>query len=214
MTIENPVLEYHRGTSADHLDRFEGQWQKLWDHKMSVKSGFGKVALFTTCSHAKPYGKSWIHMQLRKMLWEHELLEYVDIIHVSSAGLIPSEYGEHYPFCAYDWNDAVATTQERAAYMARAEMRLHHWLPHLIPSYYKSAVTYFNESDDNNPVFQALVSDRKPSGLEVDRLSFVLGKELPPIQWALAPDVDDCLVANDNTKLLRQAIRTSIHRWS
>jgi hypothetical protein len=64
-----------------------------------------QVALFTVCSYAKPYSMSFIHTDIRQALLREGLLEKIDYIHVSNAGIIPHEAERWYPAVAYDWNN-------------------------------------------------------------------------------------------------------------
>lgn len=104
------------------------------------------------------------------------MLDRVAIVHVSSAGLIPTECALDYPFCAYDWNDAEATHEERQAYIERAKLRLF-WLLH--KRLFSAHIAYFIESDDN---WQAV--NIFPQIIKVS----------VPVQsakvWELHPDVD------------------------
>lgn len=181
------VLEYHKGTSAGHLDFFEPHWARLWDKHDSKGK---QICLLTTCSHAKPYGKSAIHMGIRRALWESALLDHVDIVHVSSAGLIPTESGLDYPFCAYDWNDTEATQRERDAYVERALERMLRWVPRFADRYTK-LVAYFEPADDNRKMLR-----------QFPQIEVLDTAPMPKLPWALHHDVDDCLIQAPNLDLL------------
>lgn len=61
-------------------------------------------AFFTICSWAKPYSASYIHRGIRKAFREGKILNEIDYIHISSAGIIPAE-AELWAV-NYDWNNS------------------------------------------------------------------------------------------------------------
>src|SRR5688572_2624627 len=64
-----------------------------------------EYAIFTTCSWAKPFSQSYVHTPIRLALYDAGLLNSLDYVHISTAGVIPHECETWYPFCAYDWNN-------------------------------------------------------------------------------------------------------------
>ena len=62
-------------------------------------------AFFTICSWGKPYSRSYVHNRIREGLYNADLLDKVDYIHMSSAGIVPFDCELWYPFFSYDWNN-------------------------------------------------------------------------------------------------------------
>jgi len=62
-------------------------------------------AFFTICSWGKPYSRSYVHNRIREGLFDANLLDKVDYIHMSSAGIVPFDCELWYPFFSYDWNN-------------------------------------------------------------------------------------------------------------
>lgn len=186
------VPEYHVGTSKSHVDRFDTEYVKLWEN-FEPKS---RVCLLTTCSHAKPYAKSYIHMKIRERLYDACLLDQVQIVHVTNAGLIPEQFSDVYPFCAYDWDDRLATQEERMYYVERAKVRLENLMA---LGLFDTFVTYFNPDDDN----LIYLNDLKGiANIAVER------KDALP--WEVDPDVDTCLTAVTNLNKLVGALVSEI----
>jgi len=106
-----------------------------------------RVALLTVCSWAKPYSQSHIHRAIRQDLMttgpKGGLLNQIDYIHLSSAGVIPHACEKWYPFTAYDWNnarvDTEALTEALEVYIAERLMRF----VKRFESHYSHWVTYF-----------------------------------------------------------------------
>jgi len=62
-----------------------------------------KYAFFTVCSWGKPYSASYIHRGIRHALRKGGVLDKLDYIHISSAGVVPAD-AELWAV-NYDWNN-------------------------------------------------------------------------------------------------------------
>ena len=93
--------EFLQGTGPYYLDHPE--IIQLNKAILAVFKPRHTVAFFTTCSWSKPYSCSYIHRSIRKGLFEENLLDRMDYIHISSAGIIPAEM--ELWATSYDWNN-------------------------------------------------------------------------------------------------------------
>ena len=96
-------MEYRKGAEPKYL--LDPEFERANALIRDAYRPATKVALLTVCSWAKPYSQSYIHYEIRSALYREGLLDQVDYIHVSNAGVVPHEAETWYPFTAYDWNN-------------------------------------------------------------------------------------------------------------
>lgn len=185
-----PVLHYG-GTGELYLDMFRHAWKDLWrkDHPKPT-------CLLTICSHAKPYAKSYIHMEIRRRLYVEGLLDMVDYAHISSAGIIPSGKGFEHPYNAYDWNNTQAIRPVVDLLRTKMTDDLIWWRNN-ISERYARIVVYLRAPGNTSTAARSALEAR-----ENVRLCFVPAVSLP---WALQHDADDGLAHTSN---LTQLIHT------
>jgi hypothetical protein len=205
----NP-LQYYQGTGKLYLDIFDGLTEKLW----STKTEYRPIALLTICSHAKPYSKSWIHCEIRKSLHETtvmagqshtKILNQIDYIHISSAGIIPHEAGKTESLVnRYDWNGADIKKEEvRELLRDRIKTRLQNWYSNFGIKY-QGIIVYLRPSGNT---MKAVVEAKIPC-----KIPFV--QEYPSPGWLEFPDVDDCLADPRNLQVLQMHTRNeALKRW-
>jgi len=95
------VREYLQGTGPDYIDH--ENMLRLNKAILDVFEPKHPYAFFTICSWAKPYSASYIHKGIRRGLRKAGVLDKVDYIHISSAGVIPAD-AELWA-CFYDWSN-------------------------------------------------------------------------------------------------------------
>lgn len=205
----NP-LPYYQGTGKLYLDIFDGLTEKLWGMKASYKP----IAVMTICSHAKPYAKSWIHCEIRKALHSAvimtgqihtKMLDQIDYIHISNAGIIPHESSKTESMVnRYDWNGADITKEEvKDLLRERIRDRLRKWYSEW-GIHYKGIIVYLRPSGNT---IKAVRESKIPC-------SFPSVREYPSPVWAEFPDVDDCLADPRNTQVLQLHVRNEMFsRW-
>jgi len=106
-------MEYLQGVGPHFIDHPD--WIALEDAIADTYRMQHSAAFFTICSHAKPYSKSAIHDRIREALYNADVLDRVDYIHISSAGIIPAEaemWATH-----YDWNNACIDIDDELTYL-------------------------------------------------------------------------------------------------
>lgn len=186
-----PAL-YYQGVGRRYVDMFEQEYRKLWANRPQQGRAF-----LTICSHAKPYSKSYIHTSIRHALHQRGFLANTDYIHISNAGLIPSEAEAVYPFCAYDWNGAECTEEDTRYHKAALERRLHDWLIEY-GGRYDRIVCYLRAGGNTCTVMQKLVQRY--------RVELVAVPVCPAAEYAATPDPDDCLADPGNLQLLKDLL--------
>lgn len=175
----NPSL-YYQGTGKVYLDIFNDLTSQLWSKRIPKRS----IAFLTLCSHAKPYSKSWIHCCIRERLFHDMLLDKIDYIHISSAGIIPHDATKEPSSIInrYDWNSAEAPDDTIKLHKLRIAERLNLWYD-ITGKYYNAIYTYLRP---NGNTFQAIQTTTLP-------LNIIPVQPLPSPPWLDFPDVDDCL---------------------
>lgn len=192
----NPSL-YMRGTGMAYLDAFEGLTEELW--REYDDEPMPPYAFLTICSHAKPYSKSWIHCRIRERLYGAGLLELLEYIHISNAGIIPHWATKSFEVLnSYDWNSAEAPDETIQIHKARIQKRLAKWYELAGHSFSKIFVYLRINGNTANACKDVFPSWSTP----VVMIPTLLTKSPP---WAAFPDVDDCLANPDN---LQEAVNT------
>lgn len=194
---DTPPVAYLAGTGRAYIDMFEPYWVKAWDTRDFNK----RIALFTICSHAKPYSKSFIHSTIRRALHFGGYLNSVDYIHVSSAGIIPSGAEMTYPFNAYDHDGANMTPEAMEYFEKRTGERIRHWLLDY-GIHYDAFVVYLRYGKTFRAVTNNLDGGRMFT-VEVNQALADTG------EWARLPDPDDCLTHENNLRQLLDRLRVA-----
>lgn len=196
--MSHQPVPYLAGTGRGFLDMFETHWRNLWKkHDTDDK----QIALMTICSHAKPYSKSFIHSMIRKRLHYADLLDSVDYIHISNAGIIPSNAEMTYPFNAYD-HDGSQMSEDTKLYFSKVlEKRMRYWASHY--ANYKHLVVYLRKGKTWYSTAVGL-SLLKPIMVEVSTEEYQYPK------FVALPDPDDCLTSEANLTRLCDAINKCI----
>lgn len=191
----NPKL-FYQGTGDMFIDHFEDLWKPLWENIEPQR-----IAFLTICAHAKPYSKSSVHSRMREQLWREGVLSDLTYVHLSGAGLIPSEREMVYPFNAYDGNMAEATDSARAYLRSTLTRRMGEWLAEFSQPYEK-IVIYLRESGNTMQAVQEFYAQNPDP-----RIVILTAKELPALPWQPDADPDDCLYQGCNFNRVIDAIQ-------
>jgi len=92
------------------------------------KPGEYQNILFLPCSYVKPYGKSKTHRAIIKKLKEKNVRDETHEVMLSSAGVIPREFENRYPFNAYDWDERRETPEIKKRYIQVTRERLKEYM--------------------------------------------------------------------------------------
>lgn len=188
---------WYQGTGTMFTDAFEEQHRRIWDNWEPQ----APIALLTICSHAKPYSKSAIHDDIRRQLFDRQVLHKVDYIHISNVGLIPSTHEMEYPWNAYDGNYAEATDEAKRVLRNGVSRRLTEWINNFYHEY--AGVVIYLRGDGNTA---AAVNSALASGPSLPKLTFVVADRFPHLPWVLDNDPDNTLRRSENIQHLVAAI--------
>lgn len=194
--MSHAPVPYLAGVGKGYIEMFESAW------KLACKihnPGDKKVALLTICSHAKPYSKSFIHAAIREKLWKSGLLHKTDIIHISSAGIIPSSAEMTYPFNAYDHDGSLMSEEIKLYFFSRTADRLEYWFEHY-HHHYDRIVVYLRTGSKT-----LLAAMEAAASVEAtDKITFIAAnkEKIDYPDWMALPDDDDCLVSPRNLAML------------
>jgi hypothetical protein len=194
---DRPPVPYLAGTGKAYLDMFDEHWENAWkQHKFSSAR---RIAFLTICSHAKPYSKSYIHSTIRQKLHEAGYLQQLDYIHVSNAGIIPSEAEMVYPFNAYDHDGADMTAEVSSYFEEKTTARMQQWFANY-GEHYDTFVVYLRYGK----TYRAVTSAITPTRLYACMANVRDGIQLP---FAALNDPDDVLTNADNLRGLIETFK-------
>lgn len=185
---------YLAGVGQAYVDMFERHWRDAWRRHRSANT----TAFVTICSHAKPYSKSFIHSSIRAYLHDLDVLNTVDYVHISNAGLVPASAEMDYPFNAYDWDGTLCTVEDTAYHKAAIERRLKEWLSTYTQQYTR-IVFYLRDGGNTHSVARLVLGDVRD-----DRCDLVSALDGPDyrLDFAAMKDPDDCLTHRRNLNKL------------
>lgn len=192
---------FYRGAGKMFIDHFEGLWQDLWKQRAVTKP----VAFLTICSHAKPYSKSFIHTSIRKRLYQEGLLDDVDYIHISGAGIIPQSAEMVYPFNAYDGDSSTYSPDVKAHHVAAIKRRFLEWHRDYADAYDEVIIYLRAGGNTEGAISDAMdeIDATAPGGVP---LKLVRAQYAPDLPFSSYPDIDDCLTLSDNLQALVSAM--------
>ena len=122
------------------LNPFFENWQKFFcqDYAPPKK----EILFFSSCFWGKPFHESWIFRKIRETVGSRE----VHFIVLSSAGLIPHEYWDAYPFNSYDSDPWKFSPHDREAFVEINRKRVEAYLEKNHGSY-KKIIAYYPKND-------------------------------------------------------------------
>ncbi|MHA1786037.1 MAG: DUF5591 domain-containing protein [Candidatus Helarchaeota archaeon] len=120
---ENKDLIFLKGVGKKFTDNdiFNEAHQKILSNYQPSEK---KVGFFTVCSWGKPYRQSYIHYFIIRELITNKLLEKLELIVLTNAGVIPYKYTDDYPYYAYDWDPNLETPTIKEVYKQILKKRL------------------------------------------------------------------------------------------
>ncbi|NPB00063.1 MAG: hypothetical protein GXO10_01680 [Crenarchaeota archaeon] len=83
-----------------------------------------KYVLFVPCTYVKPYSRSITHRKILSILFKTGTYKKVQLVVVSTPGVIPYEYHDKYPFESYDWPEWLETPEVMKCYIEVTKERV------------------------------------------------------------------------------------------
>lgn len=150
---DNPLL-FLKGVGKDYMDNpiFNNAHKKIINEYKPASSG--KIALFTVCSWGKPYRQSYIHYFILRSLIKANLLDRLQLIVVTNAGVVPYELSDNYPYFAYDWDPLLETPEIKKLYIEILNKRLNEFLEHK-KKYYSKFCCYLRHQSES---YQSIIN--------------------------------------------------------
>ncbi len=134
--------EYLKGVGPEFVDH---PWYNIWQDWFAriYEPPRGKdIALFVPCSYTKPYSRSKTHRLIDKAVKASGKSKRVHKLVISSPGIIPFEFNDHYPFNAYDWDEKLETPEIMKVYIDVNRKRIEDYLRNH-KDHYKHFIAYF-----------------------------------------------------------------------
>jgi len=104
--------------------------------------------LFLPCAFKKPYSESETHRSIICVLEKNNARRRVHEVMISNAGVIPREFEDHYPFNAYDWDEALETKEIKERYIQVTAERIGSYLK-AHSSYYDKVACYLRYDSES-----------------------------------------------------------------
>jgi len=168
-----------------------------------------KIGLFMVCSWGKPYSQSYIHYFIQKDLMKLGKKKF-DSIHqiiVSNCGVIPKEFENLYPFCAYDWDPTLEWTEIKQKYEEVLFNRLNLYLEKHESKYEKLCCFLRLDSDS----YQAIKRIENKRNLKIPNFSFsdnISNKEMKELTLnGVYEDPDIVLITKTNLAMLKNKLK-------
>lgn len=160
--LEKPLV----GVSEEYLTHpyFEvwQDWLIRWYEPPKTK----KTLLFLPCAYRKPYSESETHKKIISALEETGKRGTLHEVMLSSAGVIPREFEDRYPFNAYDWEEKKETPEIKKRYVQVTEERIiKYLLAH--EEHYVKLLCYLKYDSES---YQALEKAAREAGLNLTNL--------------------------------------------
>ncbi|MFQ6051205.1 MAG: DUF5591 domain-containing protein [Candidatus Hydrothermarchaeota archaeon] len=159
-----------------------------------------KILLFHNCTWGKPYHEAWIFREMEKSVYEVLDPNEVHFVVLSSAGVIPREYWDYWPFCSYDSDPWQFTPEDRKAFIRINSKRVENYLSKHSESY-KCMVAYFPLGD--------CARESVRIGLERSRckLPFYEVPDIHPFEDRRDEDYYACLASEEALLQLKNILR-------
>ncbi len=133
---------YLKGVGKEFVDH---PWYNIWQDwfaRIYEPPAGRDIALFVPCSYTKPYSRSKTHKLIDKAIKSSGKEKRVHKLVISSPGIIPFEFNDHYPFNAYDWDEKLETPEIMKFYIEKNAERIENYLRNH-KDHYKHFVAYF-----------------------------------------------------------------------
>ncbi len=146
---------YIRGASCDILKH---PYFEIWQDfilRFYEPPKDREYVLFLPCTYRKPYSKSKTHRIILSELRRYGWFRKIEIIVVSTPGVIPYEYHTYYPFTHYDWPEWEETEEIKKCYIDITYNRVRKFLERF-KDRFKLYFTYFHlESETLQAIVRA-----------------------------------------------------------
>lgn len=121
------------------------------------------ILLFVPCAFRKPYRFSQLHKAIFGVLEKLKIYPRLHVVVISSPGVIPYEFSDHYPFNRYDWPEWEETPAIKKKYTEVTQERIENYL-RAHGKHYKKLLCFFKPSAES---YVALVSACKKMKIEL-----------------------------------------------
>jgi len=133
---EKELLHPYFEVWQDYINRF---WEPPRQRDM---------LLFIPCAYRKPYYKSKLHKAIFSVLNKLKIKERLQLVVISSPGVIPYEFANFYPFNKYDWPEWEETTEIKKKYIKVTRQRVYAFLKSH-GKHYKKVFCYFKPDSES-----------------------------------------------------------------
>jgi len=146
-------------------------WQDYIQRFYKVPEG-KEYVLFVPCTYVKPYRRSVTHRRILSAVFRSGKYRKVEIVVVSTPGVIPYELHDQYPFESYDWPEWLETPEIMRCYVEVTKDRVKRFVENCCKNV-KLFIAYFHK---NSETLQAIREAFRELEME-DKLVEVLDDE-------------------------------------
>ncbi|MFX0132241.1 MAG: DUF5591 domain-containing protein [Candidatus Hodarchaeota archaeon] len=196
--MEKEQLLFLKGVGKEYTDNhiFNTAHKKIIDeYKPNISN---QIALFTVCSWGKPYKQSYIHYFILRSLIKANLLDKLQLIIVTNAGIVPYGLSDDYPYFAYDWDPLLETPEIKKIYIEVLTKRLNEFMEHK-KKYYSRFCCYLRHQSES---YQSIKKVEKELKLEIPNLAIhenkITQNEISQVSLDYYEDHDLALITKRN----------------
>ena len=169
---EKELLHPHFEVWQDYMCRFWQPKNNILEPIDNIAEPIDNIAepiakdilVFLPCAFRKPYFNSQLHQAIMPVLQESKEWDRMQVVVISSPGVIPYEYANYYPFNSYDWPEWEETNGIKKKYVEVTQQRVENFLR---SHQFKKIVCYFKPTSES---FNALNQACENLGLELQNL--------------------------------------------
>ena len=205
--MDETQLIFLKGVGKKYTDNpiFNSAHKKIIDEY--IPPVVDKIGLFTVCSWGKPYRQSYIHYFIVRSLIKANLLDKLQLIVVTNAGVVPYKLSENYPYFSYDWDPNLETPEIKKVYIEILTKRLNEFLQSK-KKYYRSFCCYLRHQSES---YQSIQNVEKKLKLEIPNLAFyenkITQKEISQVSLNFYEDHDLVLITQRNLNHLVERLK-------
>lgn len=132
-------------TKKELVHPFYNVWQDYFA-RFYERPEKNDIALFIPCAYRKPYFHSKLHKAIFSAIDKLKIRPRLHLIAISSPGVIPYEFVDHYPFNKYDWPEWEETREIKKLYIKVNQKRIENYLK---SQKYKKYYCYFKPTAES-----------------------------------------------------------------
>ncbi|NPA69352.1 MAG: hypothetical protein GXO26_00960 [Crenarchaeota archaeon] len=117
-----------------------------------------EYVLFLPCTYVKPYRRSITHRKILSVIFRTGVYKKIQLVVVSTPGVIPYEYHDMYPFESYDWPEWLETPEIMKCYIEVTKNRVKRFIENCCRNV-KLFIAYFHKNSETLQAIREAVEE-------------------------------------------------------